>query len=89
MKNNPEEVGADPRNVPGDFYVEKDCCLLCGVPWHFAPDLFGVSDTGCWVTKQPVTPDEFDQMLNVLRSQELGCVRYRGNDPQILKVRCD
>lgn len=25
-----------PRNAPGDFYVENDCCLLCGVPWHYA-----------------------------------------------------
>jgi hypothetical protein len=64
MKGNPPktEVDADPRNVPGDFYVAKDCCTQCGVPWHFAPDLFGDSDDNS------------------------GCIRYRGNDPEILKV---
>jgi hypothetical protein len=90
MKGNPPktEVDADPRNVPGDFYVAKDCCTQCGVPWHFAPDLFGDSDdnSGCWVSRQPVTPDEHGRMLTVLRTQELGCIRYRGNDPEILKV---
>jgi len=86
VKGESSEVIADPRNAPGDFYVAKDCCLLCGVPWHFAPDLFGESDTGCWVSKQPVTPDEHGRMLKVLRTQELGCIRYRGNDRNVLNV---
>jgi hypothetical protein len=80
------EVAADPRNVPGDFYVVKDCCLLCSVPWHFAPDLFSVDSSGCWVSKQPITPDEHSRMLTVLRTQELGCIRYRGSNPEILQA---
>jgi hypothetical protein len=33
---------ADPRNVPEDFFVKKDCCLLYGIPWHFAPELVSI-----------------------------------------------
>ena len=80
------ESDADPRSVPGDFYVAKDCCLLCGVPWQLAPDLFGESVTGCWVRKQPVTQDEHSRMIRVLQTQELGCIRYRGREPEILRV---
>jgi hypothetical protein len=77
---------AHPRNAPGDFYVENDCCLLCGVPTHYAPQLFSDDDTGCWVSRQPVTPAEHAQMRVVLETQELGCVQYRGRDPQIIEV---
>lgn len=70
-------LDADPRNVPGDFYVEKDCCTLCGVPWHIAPELFSYDDNGCWVARQPVTEDERRKMLRVIDTQELGCVRSR------------
>jgi ferredoxin len=69
---------ADPRNVRGEFYVEKDCCLLCGVPWHIAPELFGYDDSGCWVTRQPATADERHKMLQVIDTQELDCIRRRG-----------
>ena len=52
MKDDPRTP--DPRNVPGEFCVLRDCCLLCGVPWHYAPELFGYDDNGCWVSRQPV-----------------------------------
>ncbi len=71
-------MAADPRNVPGDFYVEKDCCTLCGVPWHIAPELFGYDDQGWWVKRQPANVGDHAKMLRVIEVQELGCVRHRG-----------
>jgi ferredoxin len=70
-------MAADSRNAPGDFYVEKDCCTLCGVPWHIAPELFGYDDNGCWVARQPANADEHRKMLQVIDTQELGCIRPR------------
>jgi ferredoxin len=79
-------VKADPRSAPGGFVVEYDCCTLCGVPWHVAPDLFDYDDRGCWVKRQPQTPDEHLRMLEVLETQELMCIRYKGSDPEIRKT---
>jgi hypothetical protein len=77
-----------PLNVPGPFYVEHDCCLCCGVPEHYAPDLFAsiMHHEQCFVKRQPHTPDELDRMVEVLETQELNCVRYRGND-QLVRLR--
>jgi ferredoxin len=73
--------------VIGDFYVEDGCCTSCGIPEHFAPDLFepGSSGEQCYVKKQPTTPDELSRMLEVFRTQEVGCIRYRGEDPVLLQ----
>lgn len=78
------------ENVDGDFYVEEGCCTMCGVPDSVAPTLFGGFDVSgkatheqCFVKKQPETPEELKQMLTVLDSQELGCVRYCGKDKKI------
>jgi len=71
-------------NVVGDFYVIPECCTLCGVPWSLAPDLFDYSDQHCWVARQPKNSAELDQMLRVIESQELGCIRYAGSDSRIL-----
>jgi hypothetical protein len=76
----PLEYAPNPKNVPGDFYVEDGCCTLCGVPVGTAPDLFSQDDEQCWVSRQPASENDFAIMLKVLRTQELGCVRYRGND---------
>jgi|HubBroStandDraft_2_1064218.scaffolds.fasta_scaffold1339779_1 hypothetical protein len=73
-------------NVVGDFYVEAGCCTRCGVPWTLAPNLFQDHDDGCFVRKQPTTAEEFAKMLEVMRSQELYCVRYQGHDPATLKA---
>ena len=71
-------MAIDPRSAPGEFYVDKDCCLLCGVPWHFAPELFSYDKNGCWVARQPVTPSERAKMLKVMDTQEMGCIQSRG-----------
>lgn len=31
-------------------------------------------------------PAELDQMLNAIRAQELGCVRYRGADKAVVRA---
>jgi len=71
------------RNVPGDFSVDADCCTLCGVPWLYAPDLFGYDNGGCWVKKQPTTALERSQMIVVMQAQEFDCIRYKGSDSQV------
>lgn len=73
-------------NVVGDFYVEKGCCTLCGVPEHYAPDLFAPlkGHEQCFVKRQPSTPVELDAMFEVMSIQELDCVRYRGMDKAVL-----
>ena len=76
-------------NVPGDFYVEDGECLVCHVPESEAPDLIG-ADVGeyehCFVKKQPETPEELERMFHAIRASCIGCLRYRGTDPRILKV---
>jgi len=77
----------NPESVPGDFYVEQDCCLSCGLPQHIAPGLVGRSETGsgdCVWKKQPSTPQEIEQAIKVLQFQELTCHRYAGRNPSIL-----
>jgi hypothetical protein len=76
-----------PNNAPGPFYVVNDCCTLCGVP-EFAPTLFEL-DFGegnhCWVKRQPTTAAELDQMLEVIAAADLGCIRYRGAEFDIIE----
>jgi hypothetical protein len=79
-------VPADLRNVPGDFVVEANCCLLCGIPWHFAPDLFDYDNSGCWVKRQPVTEDERGRMVSVLECQDIGCIKYRGTELKFIRL---
>jgi len=76
----------DSRNVDGDFYVVQNCCLLCGVPWDVAPELFSYDDTGCWVARQPSSAAAEEKMLEVFARQELGCIRYRGRQTRILRA---
>jgi hypothetical protein len=71
-----------PRNVAGDFYVENGCCTICGIPRAVAPDLCEVDHDAehCFVSKQPGTPAELDQMVEAIRCSEFACIRYRGAD---------
>lgn len=73
-------------NVVGPFYVEDGCCTACGVPQSIAPELFAENDREhCFVRRQPETTSETDAMLRVIATQELGCIRYGGADPAILR----
>lgn len=76
-------------NVIGPFYVEDSCCTSCGVPWDRAPRLFDWNEEQCWVKQQPRDDAELDTMLDVMSTQELGCIRYRGDNPDLLRRLSD
>ena len=75
------------RNVEGDFYVENGCCLNCMVPHSVAPDLMGYDkiENHCFVAKQPSEKGEVYRAVKAAWSAERNCIRYGGDDPQILR----
>ena len=74
-------------NVPGDFYVEKSCCLSCGVPFLEAPGLFKWDAEGqCYIDKQPEGVVELDQMFKAFSVADLGCIRYKGTQ-RVIQIR--
>lgn len=80
-------VKPHPRNIHGDFYVEDGCCTACDVPFYYAPNLFKYDETEmhCFVAKQPTDDDEMYQMIKATRASEVECIRYKGNEPRILR----
>jgi hypothetical protein len=83
-----EIKNGDAQPASGDFYVKNNCCLTCGFPQLLAPDLVGWADAPtarCVWKKQPVTAAELDRAISVLRQQDMGCHRYAGTDPAVLK----
>jgi hypothetical protein len=80
-----------PRNVPGPFYIENECCITCGVPVNVAPNLFSWDQQipypgHCFVSRQPANGAEVDLVLEVMNRAEVDCLRYRGDD-QVLRGR--
>src|SRR5580765_3820090 len=83
-----ESESAELKSAFGDFYVEETCCMSCGVPQEIAPDLVGWTNEDrqqCYWVKQPQTTDELDRAIQVIHAQEIGCHRYSGSDPAILR----
>ena len=75
-----------PKNVAGPFYVEDGCCLSCDVPMIEAPGLFAYAHDGhCYVKRQPLTPDEVSAMIKTASCSETECIRYRGDDQDVLQ----
>jgi hypothetical protein len=76
-----------PKNVEGDFYVEDGCCITCLVPEFYAPSLmaFDETDSHCFVAKQPTNEDELYQAIKATWAAEIQCIRYGGQNPQILR----
>lgn len=76
-----------PRNVPGPFYVEDQCCLTCGVALEAAPHNIAFDDEqvhgGCYVRRQPSSATEVDDIIDAMQSTEVDCIRYRGDDPAL------
>ena len=80
-------------NAPGDFYVENECCTSCGIPIDIAPGLFAWEEpelpvtcsNHCYICNQPNTPEQLDKMMEVMATQELGCIRYGGKDPAMIE----
>ncbi len=80
-----DEAKPHPSNIPGDYFVEDGCCMMCEVPLTAAPGLFGVvrdppGYLHCFVKKQPETADEHERMFLAIRRAEAGCIRYRGRE---------
>lgn len=75
-----------PRNVPGPFFTEKDCCIACRAPEAEAPDLMAFDeDAGsCYFRRQPVTPEEVERAINAVAVSCCDGVQYDGDDPAIL-----
>jgi hypothetical protein len=86
MTREPENPEA--KSALGDFYVQDACCTRCGVPQAIAPDLVGWTNenlTQCHWLRQPQMADELDRAIKIIHTQELGCHRYGGKDPAILR----
>src|SRR5215510_6489829 len=74
------------ENVVDPFYVRAGCCLSCGLPQQVQPDLFDWNERGgCRMKRQPKTKEELDGMVRLLWDQDVGCLRYGGDDPTILQ----
>jgi hypothetical protein len=82
------ERKAHPLNVPGPFYVEDGCCLLCDLPRATAPDMFQYTEARdhCYVYRQPETQEQLGRMVEALKYAELECVRCRSRDPHLLRL---
>lgn len=79
-------IGAHAKNAPGPFYVVDGCCIACELPLLVAPELFAFDENNhCFVKRQPATKEELDRMLRVVWGGEVGCVRYCGKDPDVLR----
>ena len=76
-----------PKNSPGPFYVEKDCCIACEAPYHEAPDLMAHDEDGghCFFRRQPETPEEVELAIRACCVSCVWAVRYSGDDPEILR----
>lgn len=84
MKSHPPSSN-DAVNNRGDFYIETDCCLLCGVPEEIAPEIFHTGEDYCSIVRQPCSRDEIDRSIRAMWSSEVDCIRYRGHDVTILE----
>ena len=83
----PPRYHPHPENCAGDFYVVDGCCITCGVPQDEAPEVFAWANapypSHCIVAHQPSTQASIDRTLLAMRSAEVDCIRYRGNDADI------
>ena len=62
--------------------------MTCMAPHVEAPNLMGFDDVEghCFVRQQPKTDDEIYRAIRAVGSSEVQCLRYGGNDPDILNV---
>lgn len=85
---------AEPENAAGDFYIQRDQCIICMLPYNTAPEIFGFHDaslsTGshvgshCYVARQPASPAELELTIEALNASCCGAVRYAGTDPDVI-----
>jgi hypothetical protein len=67
-------------SAAGDWYVQTECCLDCGLPASINPTVFENNEEEgfCFMKKQPDTTIENELMLEVAESADLECIRYKG-----------
>ncbi len=81
-----DPIRPHPKNVTGPFYVEYGCCTSCDVPMQEAPNHFAYdADNHCYICRQPQTDAETTDMIGTAWMAEFQCIRYRGNDPNVLR----
>src|SRR5258708_4237851 len=82
-----EENSPHPKNVPGPFYVVNGCCMTCMIPHVVAPTLmdFDTVEGHCFFSRQPENEEEVYQAIQAVAFSEVQCLRYRGNDPEVLR----
>lgn len=81
-----ETIRPHPLNVLGPWYVVDGCCTACDVPFVEAPGHFAYDGTNhCYVKRQPTSKEELNRMLRAAWAAELQCIRYRGQDPEVLR----
>lgn len=87
MQENP--ILPDPKNPPGDFYVENGSCINCDAPHLAAPDLIAYDEARdsphCYFKEQPEAPDEVERAVMACIVSCVSAVRYGGKNPKILK----
>jgi hypothetical protein len=79
-------------NAPGDFYVERDMCIICCAPEHAAPELMGFFDdpdgsnarSHCYFKRQPQTAEELQHAIEAIHVSCCRAVRYGGFDPAVI-----
>lgn len=76
-----------PRNAPGPFYVVNGCCTACMAPHVEAPSLMGFDEAEghCFFGRQPADEEELYRAVRAVRSSELQCLRYGGDDAGVLR----
>jgi hypothetical protein len=79
-----------PQSAPGDFYVVNGECTACGAPHPVAPNLIGWADgvdgAHCIWKRQPQTPEEVQEAIDVVLVYEVACHRYGGSDKEVIKT---
>ena len=77
----------DIKEKRGEFYIEKDECLICGVCHHEAPGLIGWSTNAnnSEITRQPATPAELGQIFDAIICCCADCFYYTGSNPEIVR----
>ena len=80
-----DERKPHPKNVPGPFYVENGCCLMCLGTRVQAPFLIGFDEVEghCFVKQQPQSDEETYNAIRAVWAADVECLRYRGHDPDI------
>ena len=75
---NPAEKWED--NVPGAFYVDKEC-ILCSLCVDVAPDSFKESEDGDHdvVYKQPETPEEIEAARDAMEQCPVAAIGDDGD----------